>query len=65
MSLVIVDRYTKKLLSGRRRAFGGMIKYPLRQWLVSTATNQLGLHIASREELLNEQRYQVFLLWFP
>ena len=60
MTLVIVDRYKKKLLSGRRRALGGMIKYPLRQWLVSTATNQLGLQIDSREELLNPQKYQVF-----
>ena len=65
MTLVIVDRYTKKLLSGRRRALGGMIKYPLRQWLVSTATNQLGLHIASREELLNHREYQVFPFGSP
>ena len=55
MTALLINRLKKKIIVGRSRAIGGMIKYPLRQWMVSTATNQLDLQIVTRNQLLNRE----------
>jgi hypothetical protein len=50
----------KKILVGRRRATLGRMKYPLRTWMLSTATGKFGLKIVNREELAKDSdKYHV------
>lgn len=59
MSL-LMNAIKKKIMSGRLRAAIGTIRFPIRQWMFSVATNKLGLKIVTREEILkNRDKYSL------
>ncbi|PPS45550.1 DUF563 domain-containing protein [Chroococcidiopsis sp. TS-821] len=50
----------RKIIGDRLRTLPGMINYPLRQWMFSLATANLGLQVISKEQILeNINEYNV------
>jgi len=56
----LINIVKKKIMNGRLRSLVGMIRFPIRQWMFSVATNKLGLNIVTREDILkNREKYSL------